>query len=314
MATLALDAWDAQTGQHLWRAVVIPPEPGNLGLACNPYATPTPTDFNTTVDGRWAIFSRRASGTCNFCDLGGEVINMATGATRTDPLLAGTLGNYVVDGPLPQEPHTGPVSVTDPANGKQVGAFTFAYYDNDPGISFYGATSEFLPLALREVFPTESMGSSPQSGLSLNGQRLLAYNESDTNLSEGLVRTVTSFALPNMTALWQATGFTYLVGDGGGTLLALRDAAQGGSELVALNDATGQILWTLPSAGVVCGVTNTEIAFAANGDLAVLDVTTGKQITYYRLGGSGECPAMILGGREVTTTGNLVTVVQRLRP
>jgi hypothetical protein len=87
--------------------------------------------------------------------------------------------------------------------------------------------------------------------------------------------------------------------------------------LVGYNDQTGAKVWQLPSSAV-CGVTNSQMLLFVNSDLAVIDLKTGKQLSYVPFGGD-QCPTVLPYGLTVSSGGvdgggQVVTVTQTLQP
>ncbi len=305
-----LDAWSAQTGKHLWSAMVVPPR--REKIECNPYANFAPTSFNVTSNGRWAAWSLAVPyGGCNSCQpAGGDVVNLTTGAIRSDPRLYGVLGAYIVDS-RPYQPVT-TVTITNPADGANLGSFMVTqarhFVDN--------ASEQMVPLAASNYFPNAP------AALSSDGDRLIMLESKEDGLG-----TIVAYSLPGMGVEWRwhpahggaRSAVPELVADGGDVLLIYAEEPSGDQALMALDDRTGRVLWSLPSlpneeksTGPVCGASNSETLAYVNGDYAILDIHSGKQISYESTGPA--CGTILPGGIEVQQAEQSTTVVQRLTP
>lgn len=233
------------------------------------------------------------------------MVNLTTGAIRSDQRLYGALGEYIVDS-RPYQPVT-TVTITNPASGASLGSFTVTqarHFVND-------ASEQMVPLAASNYFPNAP------AALSSDGARLIMLEP-----EEGGVGSIAAYSLPDMTMEWRwhptrggaRTGTPELVADGGDVLLTYTEG-----ELIALDDRSGKVLWSLPnlpreekSNGPVCGVSNSEALVYVNGDYAILNIHTGKQISYESTGPA--CSTILPGGIEAQQAEGSTTVVQRLSP
>ena len=130
---------------------------------------------------------------------------------------------------------------------------------------------------------------------------------------------VVAYALPDFHVAWQRREDNRCrCRRGGGILLEQRENPSGETTFwVGVNDRTGEQEWTLP-AGEVCGMTESQMLMAINGQLATIDLKTGEQISYEEEGES--CPTIFPGGITTYTEGGEVgemtglTVAQALEP
>jgi hypothetical protein len=84
--------------------------------------------------------------------------------------------------------------------------------------------------------------------------------------------------------------------------------------MVGLSLTSGKPLWKLPTKSAsICSITSTQMLGADNGDLAVINLGTGSQVSYTT--SSGTCPPSLPGGITVTSSSNgPSTLVQSLAP
>jgi outer membrane protein assembly factor BamB len=120
---------------------------------------------------------------------------------------------------------------------------------------------------------------------------------------------VTAYSLPDKRVLWKSAGLLRLLADGG-ELVVTSDANGKTNQLVAFDDKTGSRPWSVPG-GEVCGITATQMLLAVNGQLAVIDLGSGKQVSYTtNTSTSGsDCPMILPGGIEVESGGNVRQVL-----
>lgn len=269
--SLDLMAWDAKTGDAEWTAHVVPPQ--RDGLSCDAYDGRL-QDFASTYDGRWGIYG----------SVDAKIIDLRSGrmrASRKDPRV---LGNYFVGSDDIQDYPDSARPILDPATEKALGTIK--------GIEFYNEPD----LAPAGLFDTMSEGSSPPAGLSSDGRRLIGVTDRSTD------EYVAAYALPSGAARWRApkTFSPYIAGDAGGILLMYRDNDSSHErELWGLDDTTGRKKWVLPE-GDVCGITDNQMLLSVNDQLAVIDIQTGKQLSYSEPD-DAECPEVLPGGIGVST-------------
>jgi len=303
-----IKAWSATTGAQVWSDHLYNSDPG-----CQAYDGNL-QDFSSTPDGRWGVTLNGS--------VGGDVINLATGAARPDSHLIGALGNYAVDTSnvvwgtdsptyIITDPSTGVVLAKVPNDGTGNGNFN----GDAPGTIGFSGNANLAPSGL---FQTDSASDSPPSGTNSDGSELVALPNENGN------QPAVAYSLPTLKVLWQTPGSfqPYIVGDGGGTLvMLLQDCDSAGDTcLVGVDDQTGTRLWKLLD-GSVCGLTNSQMLIDVNNDFAVINIKTGKQLSYTPDNGN-ECPQIYSGGLEVgtgadngdPTAAQTLTVTQGLEP
>lgn len=289
---IALKAWNAVNGAPAWSATIAPTAPGGPP-SCSEYihedatAVTTLEQFVPTPDAIWGLST---TGARPF------VIDLRTGRLRADPRAIGILGNFIVD----RKSNESPEYLTDPQSGRQVGSEPGRRGGREPtSIPYYGE----LSLAPQGVVQTDSDGTSPPAVLSSDGNvviGLLAYSGTSEPGTE-----LAAYSLPDGTELWHAPRINsvYLYGDAGGRVLVSEQKGED-TNLVALDDHTGKVDWQLPASGTVCGLTVHQMLLSVNGQLATIDASTGKQISYSGKGaaeegseGAGEsCPSVSVSG------------------
>lgn len=122
--------------------------------------------------------------------------------------------------------------------------------------------------------------------------------------TEGVQQFVSAYSLPDGAELWRVARNTpnpHLISTAAGILLV------DGSELLALDESTGDQIYTLPESGV-CGTSATRMLVAVNGQVALIELLTGSQISY----ADGDCPPVYPGGITFETTSDSVMVSQVL--
>lgn len=77
-----------------------------------------------------------------------------------------------------------------------------------------------------------------------------------------------------------ATGSSPPLVDDGGTTLIVRDHSDYTSRLRAFSLQTGAELWSVPNAGDLCAVSESQVAVTANDQMVLLDKLTGTQLDY----------------------------------
>jgi hypothetical protein len=303
-ATLTTSAWNPSSGQQIWSDKTSVEHASGSGfcgdaegnLGSNPY-------LSATYNGLWIAFSG-GSGTND-----GVVINAVTGAQRPDPGLSGTIGNYVLSEIPYGDFQNRVLTLSSPATGQTISNFRGSA-DDDPGaagtgISLYSNSNEGSDWAVTGSFLTDSDGTTPPSGLTSDGERLLAlYNGK-----------LVAFQLPSMKPVWSVppnpAGEDYLEGDGGGVVVVGTQASDGTAELEGLNDSTGKLLWTVGQNATYCGVSNSEVMVDVNSDFTNLDIETGRQRSYVPDNGN-DCPTIQAGG--IGADSNSINVTQYLTP
>jgi hypothetical protein len=304
-SSLTLKAWSAQSAAEAWSTVVVPPSEQQPSCSSTNGSL---QNFASTNDDRWGVYGSGEP------SAGAKIINLDSGAITDGVKAEGVLGDYAVAAAYPPD-GPGTYYVMDPGSGRILGKLT-------TGIKLQSVLGLPLP------GPPETGGRSA-TFLSTDGQRLLGVVEEDQKTR------VYAWSLPSLQLLWKGPArefYPQLLADGGGVAI---ESMQGGATasgeaprkgtLVGLNDRTGRQDWSIPAVEAqVCGLTNSEMMLAVNGQLATIDVKTGKQLSY----SNGSCPTILPGGLGVAVGGvsgtsgseppngesQTVTVTQVLKP
>lgn len=320
--SVALQAWSASTGKQVWSATLVPwtsEEGAYMGEGeCKAYDGAL-RGFSNTSDGRWGVELEGENG-----PQGGYVINLATGSVRHDPHALGAVGNAVVDempnpGNQEVEPngeYKSPIfDLIDPVSGAVLGTL--------PG----GVTHETPPALAPAGVISSQCGA--DAGTSINGSLLLAQLSNETPTNEGLpnecwgIDKVVAYALPEMRLVWQTPQAweASMMGDGGHVLLVVRKDCTSSEEVCVLgvDDETGSQQWELhpvvlygESSGIeLCGITSSEAMLWVNQQRVVIDLETGRQLSYAAASG---CSTILKGGIEVVDSDfNSLDAPQRVR-
>ena len=288
-----LKAWSAETGEAIWSSPMRYgqgaewQEPG-----CGAYDGYL-DGFSATFDGRWGLFGGTEYG-------GARVIDLRTGEVQPGLHAEGVLGDYPIM--VPESPY-GPqrYKAIDPSDGRVLGTLTT---DAD----FY-QQQEQLSMAARGELEWDGSGASP-TAMSTDGDRLILVEEPE----DGEPHTV-AYTLPDFHVAWRRPpgNSVSLAGEGGGIVI---ESMSGTPGLVGVNDRTGEQEWTLPG-GEICGMTDSQMVLAVNGQLATIDLKTGEQISYEE---EESCPAILPGGIATYLEGGEIgemtglTVAQALEP
>jgi len=111
------------------------------------------------------------------------------------------------------------------------------------------------------------------------------------------------YSLPSGAKAWQTDydpTSRYIVYDKTTNAFVLSDLAYGADEVLAVSAADGQRLWGPIDTDQPCGVADGRLVVSVNGQLAVLDVATGNQLSYDAT--TGVCPT-ILGSSQLAGHG-----------
>jgi len=295
----ALTAFDATSGQQVWMTQIVQPQAEQV--PCNT-SDGRLSALQATTDGAWGAVMITA-GTL----AASAAVDLRTGQTYPKPDLRGALGKQLVTGGTQTSGGNGELYVLAlPPTWQGLGSFSSG---SDPG---YVSMDD--PSAVRTgLFAQSGSG----TGLSSDGTVLFAAQyDRGTNGNDGT--RLTAYSLPAMTQVWQqdtagqSVRYT-LLGAGGTTLVVKRDAADG-TTTDGLDAASGKELWTLPELDQICGISTKQMLVQANGQTAVLDLATGKQVSFSGpsagAGYSSSCPQVLPGGIAVQNQ----AVVQVLEP
>ena len=280
--SVAVLGYSATTGTRLWSADVVPVDISN-SQGC--------VSVTPTADGLYGVFTSSYVVTAGNPQYENDVINLATGEFRSDPDFGGVLGNYIFNG----DPNSGG-QLTDPATGQ-----VLTNLQLDPGV---GGGDEYTQLSLspngvmlapRGVFYSPSADTSPSAGLTWDGTGLLALRWSASSNSY----TVARYSLPTLAISWslpQNQQGYWLLGDAGGVaLIAPLTSNADFSQLDGVDDTTGHTLWSIPYPNAICAVTSSQMMISINGQLAVIDLANGHQVSYNQ---DNYCPNILPGGIE----------------
>jgi outer membrane protein assembly factor BamB len=294
--SLQMQALDPSDGTQLWEKTLIKPQADQISCS----GDSSDVDHRTT-NGKWVLAVPQGAASQKHPEI--KVVDASSGQNRVDMRAVGLLGNYVVDG----DPtgHSGAYELTDPATGKAYGSLTSD--QNGPGISFDDSW----------VLASSGLAAVNQSVvLNAAGNVLMA----DVSDSDGAT-TLVAYELPSAKTIWstpvrQDVDDT-LLGAAGGKVLVDESTTDASEEdqLVALDERTGKPAWHVPS-GDVCGLTAKQLMLSVNNQLAVIDMQTGKQLSYSGADDEqgGACPDIRAGGVAVSDDADGITVTQALEP
>jgi hypothetical protein len=203
------------------------------------------------------------------------VVNLLDGKARRDDAALDIVSKWILDAA-----GSGTV-LSDPATGRKLATSPYT-------VALGGARSGIF---------SNGAGTENKSGLSSDGK--LVFTEDGRALT-----------LPRLQLAWRFHGNqpVYLLGAAGGVLVVgMEDSLRGFAE------STGKPLWKLPSS-TVCGITAHQMLVEAADQVAVIDVATGKQLSYE----TGQCSRMLPSGIGVGPTDDASSfaqqVTQRLQP
>jgi len=282
--TVTLQAWDARTGQSAWQLPL--PIPDTVeNVDCHGGDDGTMEFFAPTSDHAWAyLIDGRGL-------VAGTVVDLASGAPHRVDQVYGTIGTYLL-APSPDDSGSKKTAaILDPAKGTVLGSIPDQVARN------FNFGLAYAPGPM----PRSRQADSPAMVLTSDGQGIVTQDPTST----GIVR----YDLPSGTLRWRheaANGgeWHHAQGDGGGVVLDGVESSP--AQLVGLNDATGEQVWTLPLTSTdVCSVTDNQMAVIANSQLATIDVKTGRQLSYGQspyagvATGAALCPDSLPGGLAV---------------
>ena len=106
---------------------------------------------------------------------------------------------------------------------------------------------------------------------------------------------VAAFDLPSGTSTWKASlrlNSPYLTYEAQAGVFLFSEHSYGAKSIVALSPQDGHTLWG-PVSAELCGATSGKLVVSANNQLAVLDASTGKQLSYDAT--TSQCPKVLPG-------------------
>jgi outer membrane protein assembly factor BamB len=305
--SLRMQALDPSDGAQLWQKTLIRAQTGEI--SCSGDSSDVEQQ---TANGKWVL--QVPDGAADEKHPKIKVVDTASGKNRVDMKAVGLLGDYVLDG----DPtgHSNTDELTDPATGTAHGSLTGDQEGGGTGISF----DDSWVLAGRGLLSEDS-----SVGLNPAGDVLMA------EVGSGDSTSLKAYQLPSAKTLWSASvpddTETALIGDAGGKLLVDESGEDGdeNDKIVALDDSSGKEAWHVP-AGDVCGLTGKQLMLSVNDQIAVIDMQTGKQLSYSGAEDEdedddsaeqgGECPDIRAGGIAVSEDedGDGITITQKLEP
>jgi hypothetical protein len=262
----SLIASDAATLNRLWS---VPIDPGSIG---DDYCTVNQMDNSSvdlsnttwfTIDGNWVLLRSLTPSL---------VINLNTGAPRKMPEATDVAGRYILAAPVGfGETYADKVSVINPVDGSVVGAATGKSAGGDA--LMYGAGG----------------GNVTQIGV----------NSFATTYADQTSSIVTqTYVLPSLTPIWSAKWqvasppLPVTLEPVTGTLIVADIPG-----VTALSAASGAKRWTANVDGI-CGVASGKVLVLANNQLAVLDASSGRQLSFDAQ--ISQCPTMLADGYAYT--------------
>jgi hypothetical protein len=286
--SLSLKAWNADTGAEVWNTTVVPTSQNQP--TCQ-YENGQLQDFGSTRDGRWGLYGGglpRNDGEA--MPAAGKVLNLDTGEIIKGVTANSLLGDYPITVHVAQDGST--YRAIDPSSGAVLGTNVNSFEFVHDGHALELASGG-MP------FPYTGEGGAQPPLLSSDNQRLVGSVEEG---SRG--NSVIAYSLPSFRVSFRrpVRGFyPRVVADGGGLAIeSLGDSEEPGGKgsLVAFDDSTGSQVWKLP--GSVCGITNTQMMITVNNQTAIIDLKTGKQVSFSQ----ESCPTILPGGISVSGEGS----------
>jgi hypothetical protein len=295
-----LVAYDATTGARAWSAAVVPFQ--SEQLSCSGSAGLE--GFQATHDGAWGSLVVQSG------NLGvSTAVNLATGELAPKADLLGALGDSLVTGTQRNDyNHPDLYVLSTPPGWQGVGSFSTGSDLNliplsDPAEATFGLFNG-------------SGGSGADVGLSSDATLLFVARQNSDN-SGTLLQ---AFSLPGMAKAWEQNTTDDirfgLIGSGGDILVVQRQATDGVTT-EGLNARTGATLWTLPKVEQVCGLSTSQMLVQANDQTAVIDLATGKQLSFTPTSSSSygsSCPVVLRGGIAASNANGGYVVTQVLAP
>jgi hypothetical protein len=306
--SLSLKAWNADTGAEVWSTTVVTTSQNQP--TCQ-YEDGQLQDFGSTRDGRWGLYGGglpRNDGEA--APPAGKVLNLRTGDMVNGVTANSLLGDYPIVVHVSESGSS--YRAIDPSSGAVLGTNVNSFQFVHDGHT--------LELASGGVpFPYTGEGGAQPPLLSSDNQRLLGSVEEG---SRG--NSVVAYSLPSFRVSFRRPARSFyprvVADDGGLAIESLEDAGESGSKgsLVAFDDATGRQVWKLP--GSVCGISSTQLMISVNNQTAIIDLKTGKQVSFSQ----ESCPTILPGGisasgeggsnEDGSTESNVLKVTQVLTP
>ncbi|MEV4518004.1 PQQ-binding-like beta-propeller repeat protein [Dactylosporangium sp. NPDC049525] len=285
--SLQLTAWDAKTGARAWSVTPVPSSTDRL--ACQAYDGNL-ANVSITQDGNWAVLLRSTTSVA---------IDLRDGHLYPRADLLGTLGNYVVVGTdhTYYAGHPNTATMTIPGDWKTLG--TFKTGNADAGTVSIGGTGQ---LAVTGLAYDDATGAGHSTVSTPDGNEIISVVG---NGPSGIPLVINAYELPSAHLLWSIKTPTYytdaiLAVNASIALIERTGNDHGDVEYMALNVKTGKVAWSQKIVGaVVCALTSSQILMNANNQLATLDATNGKQLSYKN---GSDCPHVV--GTGLTGVGH----------
>ena len=294
----SLTAFDARTGATVWTADLVPAQAQQLTCSSSSGEL---QGFSATQDGAYGALTVHG-GTLQVS----TGITLATGALSPKVDLLGALGNWLVTGTQRRDYSNPDLYVlTTPPTWKGLGSFSV------------GSRAGLVPMEDPSAITSGRFGgNSSASGLSSDGTQLFTTQATADNNGTVLI----AYALPGMKQTWSQTskdGVTFELRGSGGNVVVVERHAPDGTTTEGLNAHTGATLWSLPLVDV-CGLSTTQMIVQVNSQTAVIDLPTGKQLSYSGAAGNnygaGSCPALLPGGIAAIDGSAGVAITQVIDP
>lgn len=254
-ATVILRARDAATGRSLWESPLLTVPKADSGPDCYPFGMDTGSvdQLKFTSDGRYALSLRPATPL---------VVDLATGKSRPLAKAVDTLGRWVLTAAADDGSFVRQMALVNPETLAEEGRISDempVIYLSGPGVSGLGGSKVGVGIL----------------------DDIMVSNGRNPNADPGFPDLI-GYRLPSFTTIWsiqqkaapQGLGERFDPAPQADLFVANYPGVSG------LDPATGAIRWQLPPIEDYCGTANGRVYVVANGQFAVVDAKTGKQLTF----------------------------------
>jgi hypothetical protein len=299
--TYTFSAWSLATGKILWHTPS--------------YVDNNPAELQVADTGQYAITYVNEHIPM--------VINLSTGAEKRYPVgeEIGTVGLYLDVAACEKGPELGGSNyyaevntLVSPKSGAKVSSFQSEGDDEcvGPGSRIPPGAANIGPFGINGdndlgvgLFTADSDGIA--EAVVQNGRTLLTHGDAG----------LTAYSIPSMRKLWSDPDTGGMIGTGGNVLLLQgTNPNTGNVTFWGINEFSGARLWSKPTSDSdlqVCGMSTTQFLVSANSQLVVLELKTGKQLSYSSYN-SETCNQMLGGSGASYYNTASVTVKQVLTP